>query len=503
VFLPISATNFNFKNSEFSDGIRVDNENLKIAVISGKIHIDNNWGAAKSAGICTGNGTYSEPYIIEDLVIDSGGLGSCILIENSNVFFKIENCTVYNSAPMGVPMGGDSGIMLYNTNNSQLIKNNCLSTFVGIRLFNSYNNTISGNTANNTGGHGIEIFSSTNNTISGNTVDSGTLLYFSDSSGLILSVSDNNIIANNSMYRGRYGINIHFCRNITISKNKMYDCGLNLYGYLSSDSIIVDTTNLVNGKPVYYYNNKMNLGSDNFRNAGQLILYDCHESLIENLNVSYGSTGISLDKCNNNSITGNIASHNKNDGIYLSESYNNTIRENTLDGNFDSGIDLEYSYDNTVSNNNASDNFDGISSWICDRNIVSGNILSNNRGDGVYLHDSDFNNITDNIANKNQFSGVFLHYSSNNLITRNTLNKNSLSGVYLIASDFNTISENILIENGKCIKEENCEGNIFINNTCTGIFPLKLVIIISTISGITLIGITTILLIRRKRKRIE
>lgn len=38
--------------------------------VSGKIHIDNNWTAAKSAGICTGNGTYSEPYVIDDLMVE-------------------------------------------------------------------------------------------------------------------------------------------------------------------------------------------------------------------------------------------------------------------------------------------------------------------------------------------------------------------------------------------------------------------------------------------------
>ena len=108
----------------------------------------------------------------------------------------------------------------------------------------------------------------------------------------------------------------------------MKDCGLNLY--LSSESIIADTTNLVNGKPVYYYNNKTNLGSDNFTNAGQVILYNCHESSIENLNISYGSTGISLDNCNNNTITGNIANHNKMNGIYLSKSDYNNVSGNTF-----------------------------------------------------------------------------------------------------------------------------------------------------------------------------
>ena len=512
-FSPIISTNLYFiasnndKHSGYYDDINLYNDSLKPSNISGKVYISGNsgWSDAKTSGICTGEGIISDPYIIKDLIIDTGGLGSGIQVENSNVFFRIENCTVYNSAPMGVPMGGDSGIMLYNTNNSQLIKNNCSSTFVGIRLLNSYNNTISGNTANNNGGHGMEIAYSNNNTISENTVDSGTLLYFSETSGIILFISDNNIIANNSLYRGRYGINLRFCRNITISKNKMYDCGLNLYGYLSSDSIIADSTNLVNGKPVYYYNNKIKLGSDNFTNAGQVILYDCHESSIENLNTSYGSTGISLDHCNNNSITGNIATYNTLEGISLSESYYNNISENTLDYNEDSGIALYRSYYNVISKNNASYNYISVHSWICGSNNISGNIFNDNRMHGVYLYDSTNYFISGNTINTNGWYGMFIYESNTNVLSNNTVNGNILAGIYLLSSDYNSISGNILIRNCKCIKEEDCEGNIFINNTCVETcvetFPLELIIVISIVSGITVIGVATIVIIRHIRKK--
>jgi len=44
----------------------IDNLNMKISKISGKIHIDNNWSDVKAAGICTGLGTESDPYIIEN-----------------------------------------------------------------------------------------------------------------------------------------------------------------------------------------------------------------------------------------------------------------------------------------------------------------------------------------------------------------------------------------------------------------------------------------------------
>ena len=66
-------TGYSDRSSEYSKNIKLDNETLKISAISGKIHINNNWTAAKAAGICTGLGTFSNPYIIKDLIIDGGG----------------------------------------------------------------------------------------------------------------------------------------------------------------------------------------------------------------------------------------------------------------------------------------------------------------------------------------------------------------------------------------------------------------------------------------------
>ncbi|GAH39004.1 unnamed protein product, partial [marine sediment metagenome] len=98
---------------------------------SGKIHIDGNsgWSDAKNAGICTGSGSYSNPYVIEDFVINGGGWGTCILIENSDVYFKIQNCTIFNSGGYS-----NAGIRLSNVNNSLIITNNYSSNYNGIYL---------------------------------------------------------------------------------------------------------------------------------------------------------------------------------------------------------------------------------------------------------------------------------------------------------------------------------------------------------------------------------
>ncbi|NHJ25786.1 MAG: hypothetical protein EAX89_14485, partial [Candidatus Lokiarchaeota archaeon] len=88
---PIINNSLNF-NGENNDSSNLDNEDLKISAVSGRIHIDNNWTyTAGNYTWCTGSGTYPDPYIIQDLVIDGGGSGSCIWIENSTVYFRIEN----------------------------------------------------------------------------------------------------------------------------------------------------------------------------------------------------------------------------------------------------------------------------------------------------------------------------------------------------------------------------------------------------------------------------
>jgi parallel beta-helix repeat protein len=491
--LPIITSNLfidagNNKTSlEYDDDINLDNKNLKILATSGRIHIINNsgWVAFKNDGNCTGEGTYSEPYVIEDLVIDGGGSGSCILIENSDVYFKIENCTVYSS---GVSFFY-AGIRLLNVNNSLIITNNCSSNNNGIYLNNSNNNTVSGNTAN-----------------------------------------DN-----------YYGIRIGDSNNNTILGNIMNECGLYLSGNLEMlNSLIIDTTNLVNGKPLYYYLNEINLGPNNFTNAGQVILVSCTDSLISNLNTSKCSTGISLHYCNNNNISGNTANNNSrgiylynsnnntvsgntaNDnyyGIYLYNSNNNTVSGNTVYNNFWEGIYLQHSdyntilgntanynyygillsesYSNTISGNTANGNYYGIRIHISILNTISGNTANNNTY-GICLKHSHSNTISGNTANNNTY-GICLQHSCFNTISENTANNNS-RGIYLYYSNNNIISKNTLLGNDECIVEDNCEGNIFENDDCGEEFPFELfIIVISIISGGALS--VAIILISKKLKK--
>ena len=137
---------------------------------------------------CSGSGTYSDPYVLENLVIDGANSTSCIDIQNSDVYFIIQNCTLFNSG-LGSWINYQAGIRLNNTNNGFLISNNASNNGgYGIHLFNtSNNNTIERNLVHENHENGIELINSDYNTIVRNDV-------FNNADGVELRNSENNIV---------------------------------------------------------------------------------------------------------------------------------------------------------------------------------------------------------------------------------------------------------------------------------------------------------------------
>ena len=476
IFLPLFTNNLNFKNSEFSKNTYLDYDNLKISKESGKIHIDDsnpsmNWSVAKNDGICTGNGTYSDPYIIEDLVIDGGGSGDCILIENSDVYFRIENCTVYNT---GFNVSSEStGIELNNTRNGMISDNNCSFSENGIYLrYSDYNIIMRNNVSHNQ--FGVRLYYSdftnviencvydnywgiladglfpytSNNSISANIVKNNGIgitidhSYYTNISenisnnntqyGIFISRSEYDNVLGNTVNHNTYGIfslssnNISITGNIAnnnivsiylleskrnmVSGNIMHNCGLLIFGENEGHYFHdIDNLNLVNGKPFYYYSYKINLGPSDFTNAGQVILVNCNDSSISNLNTSFSSIGISLY-------------------------YSNGI------------------------------------------------------------------NITNNVVNYNNLYGIHLYQSGYNILSGNSVNNNSMYGIYLHQSNYNTISGNTLIGNKECIKEEYCQGNTFSDNGDCTYGQKNSVPLISGYDLIFLLGVLSVISITVSKK---
>ena len=100
----ISQASYEFDNTTQKKGVEEGyiEKNLKSSGywnLEFKIHIDNNWSETKSTyDWCSGSGTWSDPYVIENITVNGGNSGSPILIENSNVYFRIKKSTVYNSS---------------------------------------------------------------------------------------------------------------------------------------------------------------------------------------------------------------------------------------------------------------------------------------------------------------------------------------------------------------------------------------------------------------------
>jgi parallel beta-helix repeat protein len=313
--------------------------------------------------------------------------------------------------------------------------------------------------------------------------------------------------------------------NNVVSGNLMNECGLKIHGNLEILlSHEIDTTNLVNGKPLYYCTNEVNLRSNDFPNAGQLILINCSGSLISNLKISYTTIAISLHYCNNNTISGNTLNNNTYYGIFLVYSDNNYISGNNANNNDGSGIMLWDSNYNILSGNTANNNYfyGGIYLINCDNNtisentannskrfhgvyiensnnnIISGNIVNNNNWSGICLADSNYNMISGNTAFYNIECGIFLYTSSYNTISRNTANYNQW-GIVLYISSYNTISGNNIIGNDECIVELNCQGNVIQDNVCTLTPSLNYLPIILFIS-ICIVGVSVFMIHKNGKK---
>ncbi len=441
------------------------------------IHIDNNWSlTASTYGWCYGAGTWADPYIIENVIINCEGSGSGIFIENSqNAYFTIQNCTVYNSGSGS----NDAGIRLDNSRNGTLYINNCSKNGrFGISInSNSQNNTISTNIVNDNQDWGINVDGPSNiifnNTVANSqTTDQEHGIYFTGScinnyiinntisnhtqNAIYTSGANSLTIANNTIDSNRVGMYIGSSNNFVLSANTFTDCGLVFYGNTwDLDSHIIYDNNTVNGKHIYYMVNQNYLNTADFSThgaPGQIVLVNCNHSLITGLNISDTSTGIHLIGSHNNTVSNCIITYNQETGIYIEYSANdNTIINNTFDNNGDA-IDIIRSANRNNITENIIENSTGagIAAWNSYSNNYFNNTIRNNAGYGIHIESttSDFW-IYNNTINDNAGMGIFFQASANNRVINNTCMDTAgglvqNTGIYVTASTNITISLNKL-----------------------------------------------------------
>lgn len=305
--------------------------------------------------VTVSSGTYQENVVVnksvslvgedtKNTIIDGNLTGNVVNITACKV--NINGFTIQRS---GTKWPNDNGIYIGKESISNNVSDNIIAgNYLGIYVDGSSNNTIYGNriTSNSAG---IEISSSSTNRIIGNNV---TYNY----DGIAFDWSANNMLRNNRMVGNTLGFG--------------YYNGWSLSDYLND----IDTSNTVNGRPIYYWINKSDVNAP--IDAGYVALVNCtritvhdlsltrngqgvllaytKDSTITKNNVTNCAEGIRADYSSNNTLSENIIGAGVN-GILLTYSSNNNIIENSLTAHSQSGIYIFMSSGNHIYHNNLND----------------------------------------------------------------------------------------------------------------------------------------------------
>ncbi len=341
------------------------------------------------------------------------GRNSGIILDN------VQNCHIYNNTILS----NNLGIHLNASHRNIIVNNTVSGNSRGLRLVGSQDNTISYNKIESSGIHGVVILSSLRNILTHNEAS------YNDDNGIWLWNSSNIILINNTIIGSFTGIFLQASRYITLSGNVMVENGIDIQReglqpvnleYWTTHSI--DTTNTVNGKPVYYWKNATSgtvpLG------AGQVILANCTDVVVENQIANDGTVGILLGHSKRNRIANNSVTSNNIVGvmIYLSDENNFSNNDASFVGYY--GFSLYNSYGNRILNNTA----------------------SRTSGSGIRVRGGGYNHIANNTASFNFDYGVTTYFSQDNTISNNTLVYNWI-GIRAYQSNNNTINNNTLVDN--------------------------------------------------------
>ena len=374
-------------------------------------------------------------------IIDGQQRGDVILITSSNVTvtnFKVINsslqhCGIRLSAVQECAVSNCNisqnhfGILLYSSSSNTILNNSIMGNWEGIILDNSADNFICKNQITKNMDCGIYLYSSANNTLRNNWLTSNL------GGGILIFSSPNSILKNNSI-------------SGSFANFGVWDADELLPNFIQD----IDTSNTVDGKPIYYWVNEKNKKVP--PDAGCVSLINSTNIIVENLNLTNNYHGILFFRTTNSSILNNNITANSY-GIKLCYSSNNIISENRVLAN-KYGVRLDSS-----SNNNL----------VCNNHIVENTELY-----GILI-DSSLNNTVCQNTIENDKSGILIwYYSHYNRVYRNNIRNNTLYGIVLrLYSNSNILSENNVVNNWCGIRiEDTSSNNIiyhnnFINNTET------------------------------------
>jgi len=361
--------------------------------------------------------------------------------------------------------------VLVESNDSTIIGNNCSNNSYGILVRATTNVSLEKNTCLFSTQDGIMVESSTNATLGNN------VCYLNDVAGLRICSSEGISVLANTLDRNYYyGVVLVDSFNITLSRNSFEKCGIYLWpGDVSNWSThTIDSSNLVNGKPVYVLFNTS--GATVPPGAGQVIITDCTEIRVEDQDFGNVTAGLQIGRSSEILVT-NITCSYSWYGIQVVASHNITLEHNTVYFNRRSGIHLLSSPNCTVTGNicnangatflTTSKHGKGINIEDSNHTVISANTCAYNMGVGIYIYESSENSVTKNLCYQNIGEGIFAQEASQaNILTWNNCSGNWEAGIRIRdGSDFSKIQNNTCQGNRIGIFLESSHYNNLTNNT--------------------------------------
>ncbi|RJS73941.1 hypothetical protein CW714_02375, partial [Methanophagales archaeon] len=271
-----------------------------------------------------------------------------------------------------------AGIYLENANHCNISNNIVSNNYQGIYFNESKNNTLENNTILNNW-ISITLFNSSNNHLKSNIISNNSV-------GIEIRNSNHNILIQNKLSNNTY-------------------CSLSCSGYTKTDfDNVIDTTNTINGYPVYYYFDQKDEVIENINTSWMGLAY-CSNFTIRNSNISHGE-GISFVCSTNSTITKNWIYNTTGNAFYKSNA--NVISENKICNNM-RGLLLYFSDNNEIINNSVNSNLYGISLYYSKSNNMRKNNLSN-KYKNFEIFGASTNHYNNTIDDTNILEGLPLYY---------------------------------------------------------------------------------------------
>jgi parallel beta-helix repeat protein len=405
-------------------------------------------------GVVAGDGSASDPYIIENHSIEESSWIDGILVQGTTKHFVIRNCYVHGSSTW---IGSGAGIYIDNANNGTLNNNQVTFRYNGIQITGStgievYDNNITQNT------YGISLSGGgSQNWVHDNDVNNNTR------AGIYLYGTSNQTIEQNDVHDNTEGITIYNSPGIHLFNNTMSGNKFSFTPYESSKEDY-PANNSIEGKPLRWVRDKTDWTFN--LSAGYIALVNCTNVTVRDMTLTNDSAGVLLldstkitleDLTLESNAAGVKASGSTTDctiqecvfrnntyGALLAGSTHSVLVVNCTFGNNTDGVLIQDSaYDHTVKSNDLDQNGQGIvidygSDKRSGSNLIIENTIDGSTDNGIVLRAAWKNQLTGNcIANCSGY-GIWLRQSANNVLSGNKMRDNMYNFGMTDGTDFDS-----------------------------------------------------------------